>query len=126
MTAPRRSVYAVTNQDGNWWERMVQTVRLERRTPMAQMLFRTSEIMQAILVDIQYSLHPADLRIRLDMPEFRMESFREFRKIVAYGEEAAERALHDEGGLDAILVPPRTDMPCRTITPARSRLQRQG
>jgi NTE family protein len=126
VTAPRRSVYAVTNQDGNWWERMVQTVRLERRTPMAQMLFRTSEIMQAILVDIQHSLHPADLRIRLDMPEFRMESFREFRKIVAYGEEAAERALHDVGGLDAILGPPRTDMPGRTITPARSRLQRQG
>jgi len=120
VTAPRRSVY-VTAQDGNWWERMVQTVRLERRTPMAQMLFRSSDITQAILVDIQYSLHPADLRIRLDMPEVRVESFRDFRKIVAYGEETAERALDAVGGLDAILVPPRKDAPERTITrPRRS------
>ncbi len=119
VTAPRRSVYASAPNDGNWWERMVQTVRLERRTPMAQMLFRTSDITQAILVDIQYSLHPADLRIRLDMPEVRMESFRDFRKIVSYGEETAERALDAVGGLDALLAPPRSDTPERTVTRPR-------
>lgn len=124
VTAPRRSVYASANQDGNWWERMVQTVRLERRTPMVQMLFRSSDIMQSILVDIQYSLHPADLRIRLDMPEMRVESFREFRKIVAYGEETAERALEAVGGLEGILGPPRRDTPERTITRPRRPLQR--
>ncbi len=119
VTAPRRSVYASVPSGGNWWERMVQTVRLERRTPMAQMLFRTSDITQAILVDIQYSLHPADLRIRLDMPEVRMESFRDFRKIVRYGEETAERALDAVGGLDALLTPPRSDTPERTVTKPR-------
>jgi NTE family protein len=119
VTAPRRSVYGATTLTGNWWERMVQTVRLERRTPMAQMLFRSSDIMQAILVDIQYSLHPADLRIRLDMPEVRVESFREFRKIVRYGEETAERALDAVGGLDALLTPPRSDTPERTVTKPR-------
>ena len=119
VTAPRRSVYATATLNGNWWERMVQTVRLERRTPMAQMLFRSSDIMQAILVDIQYSLHPADLRIRLDMPEVRVESFREFRKIVGYGEETAERALEAVGGLDALLTPPRSSTPERTVTKPR-------
>lgn len=118
VTAPRRSVYDAAT-DGSWWERMVQTVRLERRNPMAQMLFRTSDIMQAILVDIQYSLHPADLRIRLDMPEMRLESFREFRRIVAYGEEAAERALEAIGGLDSLKVPARSSRPGRTVTAGR-------
>jgi NTE family protein len=124
VTAPRRSVYASAPADGNWWERMVQTVRLERRTPMAQMLFRTSDITQAILVDIQYSLHPADLRIRLDMPEVRVESFREFRKIVRYGEETAERALEAVGGLDALLTPPRSSTPERTVTKPRRTMTR--
>ncbi|MEJ2290514.1 MAG: patatin-like phospholipase family protein [Deinococcales bacterium] len=119
VTVPRRSVYGTSALNGNWWERMVQTVRLERRTPMAQMLFRTSDIMQSILVDIQYSLHPADLRIRLDMPEVRVESFREFRTIVRYGEETAERALDAVGGLDALLTPPRSDTPERTVTKPR-------
>jgi NTE family protein len=108
VTAPRRSVYTTPSQEGNWWERMVQTVRLERRNPMAQMLFRSSDIMQSILVDIQHSLHPADIRIRLGMPEIRVESFREFRRIVQLGEETAERALAASGGLDALLTLPRT------------------
>ncbi|MEJ2287077.1 MAG: patatin-like phospholipase family protein [Deinococcales bacterium] len=119
VTVPRRSVYGTSALNGNWWERMVQTVRLERRTPKAQMLFRTSDIMQSILVDIQYSLQPADLRNRLDMPEVRVESFREFRTIVRYGEETAERALDAVGGLDALLTPPRSDTPERTVTKPR-------
>lgn len=124
VTSPRRSVYAGASHDSGWWERMVQTVRLERRTPMAQMLFRSSDIMQAILVDIQYGLHPADLRIRLDMPEVRVESFRDFRLIVDYGEETAERALEAVGGLDGIFGTPRTESPERTITQSRRSPQR--
>jgi len=124
VTAPRRSVYAAAPSDGTWWDRMVQTVRLERRMPMAQMLFRTSDIMQAILVDIQYSLHPADLRIRLDMPEVRVESFRDFHKIVRYGEETAQRALEAVGGLDALLTPPRYGTPERTVTKPRRAITR--
>ncbi len=125
-TSPRRSVYASASSDGTWWERMVQTVRLERRTPMAQMLFRTSDITQSILVDIQYSLHPADLRIRLDMPEVRVESFREFRAIVRYGEETAERALEAAGGLDPLLAPTRPGIPARTVRAPRRPGLREG
>ncbi len=107
VTPPRRSVYLTPSQEGTWWERMVQTVRLERRNPMAQMLFRSSDIMQSILVDIHHSIHPSDLRIRLDMPEIRIESFRDFRTIVRLGEATAERALLDAGGLEAVLERPR-------------------
>jgi hypothetical protein len=93
---------------------------------MAQMLFRTSDITQSILVDIQYSLHPADLRIRLDMPEVRVESFREFRTIVRYGEETAERALDAAGGLDALLTPTRSGTPARTVSAPRRAGLREG
>lgn len=116
VTAPRRSVYVAPGQDGNWWERMVQTVRLERRNPMAQMMFRSTDIMQSILVDIQHSLYPSDLRIVLDMPEIRIESFREFRRIVRAGEDAAERALAAVGGLEALLDEPRARAPRRSPT----------
>lgn len=91
-TPPRRSVFA--RDDGsNWWERMVATMRLERRSPMAQMLFRSTDVMQAILTDLQHTMHPANVRIELDMPQIRLESFREFRSIVALGRDAAERTL---------------------------------
>lgn len=92
-TPPRRSVFAQDDQDGNWWERTVAMVRLERRSPMAQMLFRSTDVMQAILTDLQHTLHPADVRIELDMPQIRLEAFREFRSIVVQGREAAERTL---------------------------------
>jgi NTE family protein len=91
-TPPRR---ASVHQDdgGSWWERVKATVRLERRSPMAQMMLRSTDIMQAILTDLQSTLHPADVRIVLDMPAYRLESFREFRAIVATGRETAERTL---------------------------------
>mgnify|MGYP006284641967 CR=1 FL=1 len=91
-TPPRR---ASVHQDdgGSWWERVMATVRLERRSPMAQMMLRSTDIMQAILTDLQSTLHPADVRIVLDMPGYRLESFREFRAIVATGRATAERTL---------------------------------
>lgn len=87
-TAPRRMPYEAPNANGNWFERFVATVKLERRNPMAQMLLRSSDIMQSILTDMQYSLHPADVRVRHLMPNVRIESFWEFETIVQQGEEA--------------------------------------
>ncbi len=92
-TPPRRAAYVRPHEEGPWWDRMVRTVRLERRNPMVEMLLRSSDVMQAILTDVQYTMHPADLRIVLDRPEFRLESFREFERIVAAGRDAAERAF---------------------------------
>lgn len=99
-TPPRRSSYKDGQNEGNWWERMVATVRLERRSPMIQMLLRSSDVMQSILTDIQYTMHPADLLVKLDMPEIRVESFREYDRIVALGEAAARRAFAAAGLLD--------------------------
>ena len=94
-TPPRRSTFVLDDGEGSWWERMVATVRLERRSPMAQMLLRSTDVMQAILTDLQYTLHPADVRIALDMPKYRIESFREFESIVATGRETAERTFEN-------------------------------
>lgn len=97
-TPPRRSSYLESErEDGNWWERMVATVRLERRSPMVQMLLRSSDIMQSILTDIQYTMHPADVLVKLDMPEIRVESFRDYERIVTLGEAAARRAFAAAG-----------------------------
>jgi NTE family protein len=93
-TPPRRSPSLLEEASGgSWWERTLATVRLERRSPMAQMLLRSTDVMQAILTDLQSTLHPADLRIELGMPQYRIESFREFREIVETGRDAAERTL---------------------------------
>ncbi len=92
-TPPRRSTFVPSGGDGSWWERMVATVRLERRSPMAEMLLRSTDVMQAILTELQYTLHPADVRIALDMPTYRIESFREFEAIVAMGRQTAERTF---------------------------------
>lgn len=103
VTPPRQSLYITTDQQGSWWERMVATVKLERRNPMAQMLFRTSDIMQAILVDIRASINPADLRIKIAMPQYRIESFADLEAIVGEGERAAEHALAMAGGWQNVL-----------------------
>lgn len=92
-TPPRRSIYTTPSEDGSWWERMVATVRLERRNPMAQMILRSSDIMQSILTDIQYTMHPADVLVKLEMPEMRIEQFWEFDHIVRQGELEAVRAF---------------------------------
>jgi NTE family protein len=96
-TPPRRAAFREPHEQGRWWERMLATVRLERRNPMAQMLLRSSDIMQSILTDIQYNLHPADVRVQLDMPHIRIESFWAFEEIVKLGERAALRALGAAG-----------------------------
>ena len=93
VTPPRQALYRNDENKGNWWERWVATVKLERRTPMVQMLFRATDIQQAMMVDIRAAIHPADLRIRMEMPQYRIESFSEFEAIVAEGEKAAERTL---------------------------------
>lgn len=92
-SAPRRAHFDPRDQDGSWWERMVRTMRFERRSPMAEMMLRSTDVMQAILTDLQYSLHPADVRIELGMPQFRLESFRAFAAIVQAGHAEAERVL---------------------------------
>lgn len=91
-TPPRRSAFR-RDEGGSWWDRMVATVRLERRSPMIQMLLRSSDIMQAMLTDLQHTLHPSDLRIVHEMPEVRVESFRELERAVELGRANAERAL---------------------------------
>lgn len=92
-TAPRRSHFDPQSDDGAWWDRMVRTMRLERRSPMAEMMLRSTDVMQAILTDLQYILHPADVRIDLEAPQYRLESFRAFHEIVAAGRANAEAVL---------------------------------
>lgn len=103
VSPPRHSVYRTPEQEGTWWERMVATVRLERRNPMVQMMLRSSDIMQSILVDIHASLHPPDLRIRMSMPDYRIESFSYYEEIVEAGEKTADAALLARGGWEAVV-----------------------
>lgn len=103
VSPPRHSIYRTPEQEGTWWERMVATVKLERRNPMVQMMLRSSDIMQSILVDIHASLHPPDLRIRMAMPQYRIESFKDFEDIVAIGEQTAEATLAARGGWETCM-----------------------
>src|SRR5699024_12619882 len=81
-TPERRATYTSPDEEGNWWERMLKTVRLERRNPMLQMLLRSTDIMQSMLTDIQYALHPANLLIRMSLPGIRIEAFWEADEII--------------------------------------------
>ena len=103
VTPARRSVYRTPDQEGNWWERMVATVKLERRNPMVQMLLRSSDIMQSILADVHASLNPPDLRVRMAMPQYRVESFKDLDDIVAIGEAAAAAAIEERGGWESFV-----------------------
>lgn len=96
VTSPRRA-QVFEDDKHRWWERFMATVRFERRNPMAQMLLRSGDIMQSILTDIQYNLHPADLRVQAAMPHIRVESFWAFEEIVRLGEEAAYKTLTGAG-----------------------------
>ena len=96
-TPPRRAAFQDPHQNENWWERMVATLRLERRNPMAHMIFRTSDIMQSILTSIQYTMHPADIRVEHPMPHIHMEAFWSLEEIVALGEQAALRTFKSAG-----------------------------
>ncbi len=95
-TAPRRAAFS-DPFDENWWGRMMATIKLERRSLMAQMVLRSTDIMQSILTDIQYNMHPADLRVQHAMPHVRVESFWAFDEIVALGEWEAMRAFTQAG-----------------------------
>lgn len=99
-TPPRRASMKDPFDDGSWWERMVALVKLERRNPVAQMMIRSSDIMQSILTEMQYNLHPADVRVRCLMPHIRIESFWSFDEIVQLGEEEAQRTFLAAGLLD--------------------------
>ena len=96
-TPPRKAQYLDPHEEGNFWERFVATVKLERRNPMAQMVLRSSDIMQSILTEMQYCLHPADIRVRHIMPNIRLESFWSFEEIVQSGEKAALKTFADFG-----------------------------
>lgn len=99
VTPERRATYRSPDEDGSWWERMLATVRLERRNALVQMLLRSSDIMQSILTDIQYTLHPANLLIKMRLSGIRIEAFWEADEIIRLGEEEA-RAACAAGGLE--------------------------
>lgn len=103
VSPSRYAQFQTPEEEGTWWERTVATLKLQRRNPMVQMLLRSSDIMQSILVDIQASLQPADLRIRMALPGVGIESFTEYERIIDIGEAAAEKALSERGGWGALL-----------------------
>jgi NTE family protein len=94
VSPPRRAAYLPEDGDrDSWWQRMVATVTLERRAPLAAVTLRSADIMMRLLTDAQYVHHPADLRVQHEMPTMRMESFWALDEIVAQGEVNAEAAL---------------------------------
>lgn len=104
VSPPRRAVYADhENGEQSWWQRVVATVTLERRSPLAAATFRASDIMMRLLTDAQYIHHPADLRIQHQMHGYHLESFWAVDEIVALGEANAEAALASRGDLLARL-----------------------
>lgn len=106
-----------------WWNRMVATVTLERRTPLATATLRATDIMMRILTDTQYVHHPADLRIEHELPEVRIEAFWELEAIVAAGVANAEAAFRKDPELLARLQAasdrptPRRHLPDRAAAP---------
>jgi NTE family protein len=97
VTPARRASYVSPSEEGTFWERMLATVRLERRNPMLQMMLRSSDIMQSILTDLQYTMHPADVLVKMELPGVRVEAFWQFRSIVDAGEEAAQAVFESHG-----------------------------
>lgn len=96
VTPPRRAAYHAPADDPRpWWERVVATVTLEQRTPMAAVTLRATDIMMRLLTDAQYVHHPADLRIVHTLPNVRVESFWDLEEVVAAGEAEAERVLDE-------------------------------
>ena len=106
-TPPRHMVFP-DDSDDHWWERMMATVKLERRNPVAQMVIRSTDIMQSILTDIHYSMHPADVLVRHTMPGMNIESFRHVEEIIRLGEHAAFDTFREVGLLEhpALINPP--------------------
>jgi NTE family protein len=100
VSPPRRAVF-VDGEDGerSWWQRVLATVTLERRSPLAATTFRASEIMMRLLTDLQYIHHPADLRIQHEMHGYHLESFWAVDEIVELGAANARAALAAEPDL---------------------------
>jgi NTE family protein len=104
VTAPRRAVYNHrVDEELSWWSRLVETVKLERRSPLAAITFRSADLMMRVLTDLQYVHHPADLRMVFEMDEYRLESFWALDAIVAYGEAQANAQLEAQPALLAQL-----------------------
>lgn len=109
-TMARRASLAGTPDAGGWWERVTSGFRLERRNPMVQMMLRATDITGSILTELQYNLHPADLRVQYPMPHLNIEAFWAFEEIVAIGEWSAlhvfvEAGLLPEGALEGLEPP---------------------
>lgn len=109
-TVPRRAPFS-SPDEGRWWERMMATFRLERRNPMAQTLLRATDIMGSILTEVQYTMHPADLRVQYPMPHLNVESFWALEEIVAIGEWSALQVFVHAGllpkeALEEVAPPP--------------------
>lgn len=104
VTSVRHSMFVdPDDEDSTFWDRMVATVKLERRNPMLHMLLRSTDIMQGILTDMHAVMNPADLRIRIPMQDQRVESFGNAVEIIHQGTLAAKQALTAIGGWDNIL-----------------------
>lgn len=100
VTAARRAPFVPPREEGPVLDRLLATVKFERRNPMLQMLLRGSDIMQSILTDLHHTMHPADVLIRMELLDMRAESFREHEAIVAAGEKAAEAVFRAHGLLN--------------------------
>lgn len=108
-TTPPRHMVFPDDSDDHWWERMMATVKLERRNPVAQMMIRSTDIMQSILTDIHYSMHPADVLVRHLMPGMNLESFRHVEDIIDLGEQKAFQTFVAVGLLEPPALPARAD-----------------
>src|SRR5690625_5541455 len=61
------------------------------------MLLRSADTMQSIITDLQHTMHPADILVKLEMPDIHVESFRDYDEIVRIGEEIAIRTFTESG-----------------------------
>lgn len=103
VTAVRHRLFVdPSEEDSSWWDRMVATVKFERRNPMMHMMLRSVDIMQALLTDMHAVLQPADLRIKIPMQNQQIESFSNAEEIIAEGVNAAKQAINAIGGWDTI------------------------
>lgn len=104
-TMARHAFHTAGETTLSWWERMVPKFSLEQRNPMAQMVLRATDITGSLLTDMQYNLHPADLRVQYPMPHLNIEAFWAYEEIVKIGEWSSIKAFVEAGILaeDAML-----------------------
>ncbi len=123
-TVARRTALASGDARG-WWERVTARFTLERRNPMAQMMLRANDITSSILTELQYNLHPADLRVQYGMPHINIESFWALEEIVGIGEWRALEVFVGAGLLpkDALegIPAPQIEQPSPAIAALQAR-----